>query len=79
MEAEHYREGGGRQHLLLVVIVQAVSCCQGKSVANLRGMDKDIDLKAMFDPIGSNKQEICTYYHRAAMAVDVVVLYVLVT
>ena len=42
-------------------------------------MDKDIDLKAMFDPIGSNKQEICTYYHRAAMAVDVVGLYVLVT
>ena len=36
MEAEHYREGGGRQHLLLVVVVQAVSCCQGESVSNLR-------------------------------------------
>ena len=39
-------------------------------------MDKDIVLKAIFDPIGSNKQEICTYYHRAAIAVDVVVLVV---
>ena len=36
MEAEHYREGVGRQHLLLVVVVQAVSCCQGESVSNLR-------------------------------------------
>ena len=44
--------------------------------ANLRGMGKDIVLKAIFDPIGSNKQEICTYYHRAAIAVDVVVLVV---
>ena len=36
MEAEHYREGGGRQHLLLIVVIQAVSCCQGESVSNLR-------------------------------------------
>ena len=76
MEANHDGEGASRQHLLVVVVVQAVSCCQGKSVANLRGMDKDIVLKAIFDPIGSNKQEICTYYHRAAIAVDVVVLVV---
>ena len=39
-------------------------------------MGKDIVLKAIFDPIGSNKQEICTYYHRAAIAFDVVVLIV---
>ena len=36
MEAEHDGEGAGGQHLLVVVVVQAVSCCQGKSVANLR-------------------------------------------
>ena len=35
MEAEHDGEGAGGQHLLVVIIVQAVSCCQGKSVANL--------------------------------------------
>ena len=35
MEAEHDGEGAGGQHLLVVVVVQTVSCCQGKSVANL--------------------------------------------
>ena len=35
MEAKHDGEGGGRQHLLVVVVVQTVSSCQGKSVANL--------------------------------------------
>ena len=35
MEAKHNGEWAGRQHLLIVVVVQAVSCCQGKSVANL--------------------------------------------
>ena len=35
MEAEHDGEGAGGQHLLVVIVVQAVSCCQGKSVANL--------------------------------------------
>ena len=35
MEAKHDGEGGGRQHLLVVVVVQAVSSCQGKPVANL--------------------------------------------
>ena len=42
-------------------------------------MDKDIVLKAIFDPIGSNKQEICTYYHSAALAVDEVEICVFVT
>ena len=37
MEAEHDGEGGGGQLLLLVVVVKTVSCCQGKSVANLWG------------------------------------------
>ena len=36
VEAKHDGEGGGRQHLLVVVVVQTVSSCQGKSVANLR-------------------------------------------
>ena len=35
MEAEHDGEGAGGQHLLVVIVVQTVSCCQGKSVANL--------------------------------------------
>ena len=40
MEAEHDGEGAGGQQLpfvlvLLVLVVQTVSCCQGKSVANL--------------------------------------------
>ena len=35
VEAEHDGEGAGGQQLLVVVVVQAVSCCQGKSVANL--------------------------------------------
>ena len=35
VEAKHDGEGAGGQHLLIVVVVQAVSCCQGKSVANL--------------------------------------------
>ena len=35
MEAEHDGEGAGGQQLLVVVIVQTVGRCQGKSVANL--------------------------------------------
>ena len=35
VEAEHDGEGAGGQHLLVVVVVQAVSRCQGKAVANL--------------------------------------------
>ena len=35
VEAKHDGEGAGGQQLLVVVVVQAVSCCQGKSVANL--------------------------------------------
>ena len=35
VDAQHDGEGAGGQHLLVVVVVQAVSCCQGKSVANL--------------------------------------------
>ena len=37
VKAQHHGERGGRQHLLVVVLVQAVSRCQGKSVSNLRG------------------------------------------
>ena len=40
VEAKHDGEGAGGQQLLIVVVVQAVSCCQCKSVANLRGIDK---------------------------------------
>ena len=39
VEAEHDGEGAGGQQLLVVVVVQAVSCCQGKSVANLFDSD----------------------------------------
>ena len=35
METKHDGEGAGGQHLLVVVVVQAVSRCQDKSVANL--------------------------------------------
>ena len=35
VKAEHDGEGAGGQHLLVVVVVQAVSRCQGKSVPNL--------------------------------------------
>ena len=37
VEAEQDGEGVGRQQLLVVVVVQAMSSCQGKSVANLNG------------------------------------------
>ena len=40
MEANHDGEGASRQHLLVVVVVQAVSCCQGKSVSDL-GTDEN--------------------------------------
>ena len=35
VDAQHDGEGAGGQHLLVVVVVQAVRCCQGKSVPNL--------------------------------------------
>ena len=35
VEAKHDGEGAGGQQLLVVVVVQAVSRCQGKSVADL--------------------------------------------
>ena len=35
VKAEHDGEGAGGQHLFVGVVVQAVSCRQGKSVANL--------------------------------------------
>ena len=37
VEAEHDGEGARGQQLLIVVVVQAVGRCQGKSIANLRG------------------------------------------
>ena len=36
MKAKHDGEGAGGQHLLVVLVVEAVGCCQGKSVANLK-------------------------------------------
>ena len=35
VETEHDGEGAGGQQLLVAVVVQAVGCRQGKSVANL--------------------------------------------
>ena len=37
VEAKHDGEGAGGQHLLIVIVVQAVGCRQSKSVANLGG------------------------------------------
>ena len=42
MEAKHDGEGGGGQQLLVVLVVQAVSRCQGKSVSNLKGKQKKV-------------------------------------
>ena len=74
VEAEHDGEGAGGQQLLVVVVVQAVSCCQGKSVANL------------FDNDGQpTNQKVCcigwlgTYQHTAALAVDIARFDVLIT
>ena len=39
MEAEHDGEGAGGQQLLVVVVVQTVGCCQGKSVPDLFDSD----------------------------------------
>ena len=74
VEAKHDGEGAGGQQLLVVVVVQAVSCCQGKSVANL------------FDNDGHpTNQKVCcigwlgTYQHTAALAVDIARFDVLIT
>ena len=74
VEAEHDGEGAGGQQLVVVVVVQAVSCCQGKSVANL------------FDNDGHpTNQKVCcigwlgTYQHTAALAVDIARFDVLIT
>ena len=40
IKAKYNGEGAGGQQLLVVVVVQAVGCCQSKSVANLRGSKK---------------------------------------
>ena len=40
MEAEHDGEGAGGQQLFVVVVVQAVGRCQGKSVPNLSEQGK---------------------------------------
>ena len=74
VEAEHDGEGAGGQQLLVVVVIQAVSCCQGKSVANLFDNDGH--------PIN---QKVCcigwlgTYQHTAALAVDIARFDVLIT
>ena len=74
VEAEHDGEGAGGQQLVVVVVVQAVSCCQGKSVANL------------FDNDGQpTNQKVCcigclgTYQHTTALAVDKARFDVLIT
>ena len=74
MEAEHDGEGAGGQQLLIVVVIQAVSRRQGKSVANL------------FDNDGHpTNQKVCcigwlgTYQHTAALAVDIARFDVLIT
>ena len=74
MEAEHDGEGAGGQQFVVVVVIQAVSCCQGKSVANL------------FDNDGQpTNQKVCcigclgTYQHTAALAVDKARFDVLIT
>ena len=79
VEAEHDGKGAGRQQLpfvlvLLVLVVQTVSCCQGKSIANL------------FDNDGHpTNQKVCcigwfgTYQHTAALAVDIARFDVLIT
>ena len=36
VETEHDGEGAGGQQLLVVVVVEAVSCRQSKSISNLR-------------------------------------------
>ena len=75
MKAKHDRDGGGRQHLLVVVVVQTVSSCQGKSVANLRGgYEYDIDLLIL---VCINLW--CIYQHSTTFAVDVVSVNVLIT
>ena len=38
VDAKHDGEGAGGQQLLVIVVVQAVGRCQGKSVANLFDM-----------------------------------------
>ena len=74
VEAEHDGEGAGGQQFVVVVVIQAVSCCQGKSVANL------------FDNDGQQtNQKVCcigclgTYQHTAALAVDIARFDVLIT
>ena len=74
VEAEHDGEGAGGQQFVVVVVIQAVSCCQGKSVANL------------FDNDGHpTNQKVCcigwlgTYQHTAALAVDIARFDVLIT
>ena len=64
VEAEHDGEGAGGQQLLVVVVVQAVGCCQGKSVSNLRGSNK---LK-----YPQNPKVWCSYQNCTALGVDIV-------
>ena len=45
MEAEHDGEGAGGQHLLVVIVVQAVGRCQGKSVPNLSEPAKSAEFR----------------------------------
>ena len=77
VEAEHDGEGAGGQQLLVVLVIQAVSCCQGKSVANLFDNDghptnQKVYRIALVGLIG-------TYQHTATLAVDVVSFNVLIT
>ena len=49
MEAEHDGEGAGGQHLLVVIVVQAVGRCQGKSVPNLSESGKTAEFQGNYD------------------------------
>ena len=49
MEAKHDGEGAGGQHLLVVVVVQAVGRCQGKSVPNLSESGKTAEFQGNND------------------------------
>ena len=53
VEAEHDGEGAGGQQLLVVVVVQAVGCCQGKSIANLGEKQLIKSLSDQIKKIGS--------------------------
>ena len=73
VEAVHDGEGAGGQQLLIVVVVEAVGCRQGKSVANL--FDNGGHVTNQYATIVCDVQ----YQHTATLAVDVARFDVLIT